>query len=143
MFTTDCSKNRFTTCNESQNNNPFTSKNESRYAKPATDGSNNRFTTLDESQNNNPFASKNESNESNESKYAKPMSTRWSNLSSEEEERMCDSPRNTFQKRRSNFGPDKDKYGNYRKPTFRKETRPKTPPPPTFDFKEGDFPSLG
>jgi len=127
MSTTDCSKNRFKTLDESQNKNPFMGKNESHFM----------------GKNESHFKSKNESNESNESKYAKPMSTRWSNLSSEEEERMCDSPRNTFQKRRSNFGPDKDKYGNYRKPTFRKETRPKTPPPPTFDFKEGDFPSLG
>jgi len=109
-----------------------------------TDCSKNRFTTLNESQNNNPFMSKNESNESNESRYAKPVSTRWSKLSSEEEEeRTRNSPRNTFQKKRSNFGPDKDKYGNYRKSTFRRETRPKTPPPPTFDFKEDDFPSLG
>ena len=29
MSTTDCSKNRFTTLNESQNNNPFMGKNES------------------------------------------------------------------------------------------------------------------
>jgi len=112
------------------------------YIMSTTDCSKNRFTTLNESQNNNPFMSK---NESNESRYAKPVSTRWSKLSSEEEEeeRTRNSPRNTFQKKRSNFGPDKDKYGNYRKSTFRRETRPKTPPPPTFDFKEDDFPSLG
>jgi len=72
-----------------------------------------------------------------------PVSARWSNLSPEEEERTQSSPRNTFQQRRNNFGPDKDKHGNYRKSTFRRETRPKTPPPPTFDFKEDDFPSLG
>lgn len=107
-----------------------------------TDCSKNRFTTLNESQNNNPFMSK---NESNESRYTKPVSTRWSKLSSEEEEeeRTRDSPRNTFQKRRSKFGPDKDKYGNYRKSTFRRETRPKTPPPPTFDLETTDFPPLG
>jgi hypothetical protein len=114
MSTTDCSKNRFTTLDESQNKNPFMSKNKS-----------------------------NKSNESNESRYTKPVSTRWSNLSPEEEERTQSSPRNTFQQRRNNFGPDKDKHGNYRKSTFRRETRPKTPPPPTFDFKEDDFPSLG
>ena len=115
-----------------------------------TDCSNNRFKTLDESQNKNPFMGKNEShfmgkNESNESRYTKPASARWSNLSSgeEEEERTQSSPRNTFQQRRNNFGPDKDKHGNYRKSSFRRETRPKTPPPPTFDFKEDDFPSLG
>lgn len=108
-----------------------------------TDCSNNRFTTLDESQNKNPFMSK---NESNESRNTKPVSARWSKLSSEEEEeeeRTRRSPRNTFQKRRSNFGPDKDKYGNYRKSTFRRETRPKTPPPPTFDLETTDFPPLG
>ena len=126
MSTTDCSKNRFKTLDESQNKNPFMGKNESH------------------------FMSKNEShfmgkNESNESRYTKPASARWSNLSSgeEEEERTQSSPRNTFQQRRNNFGPDKDKHGNYRKSSFRRETRPKTPPPPTFDFKEGDFPSLG
>lgn len=109
-----------------------------------TDCSKNRFTTLDESQNKNPFMSKNKSNKSNESRYTKPVSTRWSNLSpEEEEERTQSSPRNTFQQRRNNFGPDKDHRGNYRKSTFRRETRPKTPPPPTFDFKEDDFPSLG
>ena len=115
MSTTDCSKNRFTTLDESQNKNHFMNKNKS------------------------PFMNK------NESRYTKPASTRWSKLSSEEEEeeRSQSSPRNTFQPRRSNFGPDKDKHGNYRKSTFRRETRPKTPPPPTFDFKEGDFPSLG
>ena len=114
MSTTDCSKNRFTTLDGSQNKNPFLSKNKS-----------------------------NESNESNESRYTKPVSARWSNLSPEEEETTQSSPRNTFQQRRNNFGPDKDKHGNYRKSTFRRETRPKTPPPPTFDFKEDDFPSLG
>ena len=113
MNTADCSKNRFITLDESQNKNPFLSKNKS-----------------------------NESNESNESRYTKPVSARWSKLSSEEE-RTQSSPRNTFQQRRNNFGPDKDKHGNYRKSTFRRETRPKTPPPPTFDFKEDDFPSLG
>ncbi len=46
-----------------------------------TDCSKNRFTTLDESQNKNPFLSKNKSNESNESRYTKPVSARWSNLS--------------------------------------------------------------
>ena len=117
MSTTDCSKNRFSTLDESQNKNPFMSKNKSH------------------------FKSK---NESNESMYAKPASARWSKLSyEEEEERTQSSPRNTFQQRRNNFGPDKDKHGNYRKSTFRRETRPKTPPPPTFDFKEDDFPSLG
>jgi len=122
MSTTDCSKNRFTTLDESQNKNPFMSKNKS------------------------PFKSKNESNESNESRYTKPASARWSNLSpeeEEEEERTQSSPRNTFQQRRHNFGPDKDHRGNYRKSTFRRETRPKTPPPPTFDLKEDEFPSLG
>ena len=110
-----------------------------------TDCSKNRFTTLDESRNKNPFMSKNESNESNESRNIKPVSARWSKLSSEEEEeeRTRGSPRNTFQKRRNNFGPDKDKYGNYRKSTFRRETRPKTPPPPTFDLETTDFPPLG
>ena len=107
-----------------------------------TDCSKNRFTTLDESKNKNPFMSKNESTESRNTKH---VSARWSNLSSEEEEeeRTRRSPRNTFQKRRSNFGPDKDKYGNYRKSTFRRSTRPKTPPPPTFDLKTTDFPPLG
>ena len=83
MSTTDCSKNRFTTLDESQNKNPFMSKNKSH------------------------FKSK---NESNESMYAKPASARWSKLSSdeEEEERTQSSPRNTFQQRRNNFGPDKD-----------------------------------
>jgi len=130
MSTTDCS--RFTT-NEPKNN-PFMS--DSRYAKPmsTTDCSNNRFVTFFESQKNNLFANKRESNES------PPASTRWSTLSSEEE-RTPDSPRNTFQKSRRNFGPDKN--DNYRKSTFRKETRPKTPPLPTFDFKEDQFPSLG
>jgi len=104
----------------------------------STDCSKNRFTTLNESENNNPFISK------NESKFTKPVSTRWSNLSAEEDdERPHGSPKNTFRKKRSNFGPDKDKYGNYRKPTFRRQTRPKTPPPATFNFKEDDFPSLG
>ena len=128
MSTTDCSKNRFKTLDESQNKNPFMGKNESHFM----------------GKNESHFNSKNESNESNESRYTKPASARWSNLSSgEEEERTQSSPRNTFQQRRNNFGPDKDKHGNYRKSSFRKETRPKTPPPPTFDFKEGDFPSLG
>jgi len=107
------------------------------------DCSKNRFITLDESQNKNPFMGKNESNESNESRYTKPVSARWLKLSSEEEERTQSSPRDTFQQRRSNFGPDKDNHGNYRKSTFRRETRPKTPPPPKFDFKEDEFPSLG
>jgi hypothetical protein len=126
MSTTDCSKNRFKTLDESQNKNPFMGKNESHFM----------------GKNESHFMSK---NESNESRYTKPASARWSNLSSgeEEEERTQSSPRNTFQQRRNNFGPDKDKHGNYRKSSFRKETRPKTPPPPTFDFKEGDFPSLG
>ena len=125
MSTTDCSKNRFKTLDESQNKNPFMGKNESHFM----------------GKNESHFNSK---NESNESMYVKPASARWSNLSSgEEEERTQSSPRNTFQQRRNNFGPDKDKHGNYRKSSFRRETRPKTPPPPTFDFKEGDFPSLG
>ena len=125
MSTTDCSKNRFKTLDESQNKNPFMGKNESHFM----------------GKNESHFKSK---NESNESMYVKPASARWSNLSSgEEEERTQSSPRNTFQQRRNNFGPDKDKHGNYRKSSFRRETRPKTPPPPTFDFKEDDFPSLG
>ena len=123
MSTTDCSKNRFKTLDESQNKNPFMGKNESHF----------------KSKNESHFKSK---NESNESRYTKPASARWSNLSSGEE-RTQSSPRNTFQQRRNNFGPDKDKHGNYRKSSFKRETRPKTPPPPTFDFKEGDFPSLG
>ena len=128
MSTTDCSKNRFKTLDESQNKNPFMGKNESHFM----------------GKNESHFKSKNESNESNESMYVKPASARWSNLSSgEEEERNQSSPRNTFQQRRNNFGPDKDNRGNYRKSSFKRETRPKTPPPPTFDFKEGDFPSLG
>ena len=125
MSTTDCSKNRFTTLDELQNKNPFMGKNESHF----------------KSKNESHFKSK---NESNESRYTKPVSARWSNLSpEEEEERTQSSPRNTFQQRRNNFGPDKDHRGNYRKSTFRRETRPKTPPPPTFDLKEDDFPSLG
>jgi len=104
-----------------------------------TDCSKNRFATIDKLQNNNPFISK---KQSNKSRYTKPVPTRWSKLSSEEE-KIHNSPRNTFQKRQSNFGPDKDRYGNYRKSAFRKETRPKTPPPPTFDLETTDFPPLG
>ena len=50
------------------------------YTMSSTDCSKNRFTTLNESENNNPFISK------NESKFTKPVSTRWSNLSSEEDD---------------------------------------------------------
>jgi len=68
--------------------------------------------------------------------------SRWSNLTMDEEH----SPRNSFQKKRSEFGPDKDQYGNFRKPTFRRSTKPRTPPKPKFDLAKAsdtDFPALG
>ena len=136
-----------------------------------TDCSTNRFNNFDDSQTKNPFISK------NTEPTTPPVSSRWSNLSSPDDDpvdsyrgdrgdrgdsyrgdrdrgdsyrgdrgdsyRGDGSPRNTFRKDKSNFGPDKDKYGNYRKPTFRRTTRPKTPPPKIFDYKDDDFPTLG
>jgi len=101
------------------------------------DCSTNRFTSLEETQQKNPFMNKSQTKKTFEN-----VSGRWSNLKAEEDEDTNRSPKNTF-KKRSNFGPNKDRYGNYRKPMFRRETRPKTPPPPEFDFKEDDFPVLG
>ena len=58
------------------------------------------------------------------------------------------SPKNSFKRRNDNFdkrpyGKNTDRYGNYRGSRFRKETRPKTPPPKTFKMEETDFPPLG
>ncbi len=110
----------------------------------STDCSKNRFNTLDDSKSENPFLSKNKSNDNSTFKKTTFVSSRWSNLSSmdADDDSRNRSPKNTFRRKKSNFGPNKDKYGNYRKPTFRR-TRPKTPPPTTFDYKEDDFPTLG
>jgi len=107
-----------------------------------TDNSNNRFNNMTTT---NPFMSEKfgDSRESNmrESNMREPnVGSRWGDLSIGDEEDNR-SPRNSFQ--RGKFGPDKDRYGNYRKPTFKRTTRPKTPPPPTFNLKETDFPTLG
>ena len=113
------------------------------------DCSNNRFETLKESKKN-PFVS--------DKKFEKyePKNTRWQNLSQEQSEER--SPKNTFQKRRSDFsrssydnnsrgnnvyGRHTDRYGNYKGSPFRRETRPKTPPPKKFKMEETDFPPLG
>ena len=128
------------------------------------DCSNNRFETLKESKKN-PFVS--------EKKFEKyePKNTRWGNLSQDQDEEQ--SPKNTFQKRRSDFshnsrdnnshggnsrdnnsrgnnsrgnnlyGRHTDRYGNYKGSPFRRETRPKTPPPKKFKMEETDFPPLG
>ena len=108
------------------------------------DCSNNRFETLKESKKN-PFVS--------DKKFEKyePKNTRWQNLSQEQSEER--SPKNTFQKRRNDFsrnsqgnnvyGRHTDRYGNYKGSPFRRETRPKTPPPKKFKMEEKDFPPLG
>ena len=102
-----------------------------------TDCSTNRFYSLKETQKENPFMIKNKS-ESN----SKCISDRWSSLDSHDD-LSPNSPKNTFKKRDNNFGPDRDRYGNYRKSAFKKETRPKTPPPLTFKLEENEFPPLG
>ena len=118
------------------------------------DCSNNRFEMLKESKKN-PFVS--------EKKFEKyePKNTRWGNLAQDQGEEQ--SPKNTFQKRRSDFsrnsrdnnsrdnnshgnnlyGRHTDRYGNYKGSPFRRETRPKTPPPKKFKMEETDFPPLG
>ena len=104
------------------------------------DCSNNRFETLKE-QTKNPFLS-NKKFEKNE-----PQNTRWSNLSQDNYEER--SPKNSFRKRNNDFNSRKpygrhtDRFGNYKGSPFRRETRPKTPPPKEFKFEENDFPSLG
>jgi len=123
---TDCSANRFKTFEYSTNNSSHDSFDDS----------------FDEPKN--PFRRR-KSNESNESTESVKPASRWSNLKLDEDENPH-SPRNSFQKRSGDFGPDKDKYGNYRKPTFRRSTRPKTPPPPVFCLEKSlvtDFPALG
>jgi hypothetical protein len=127
---TDSSANRFKTFGSSPTNNSSHDSFDDSFDEPA-----------------NPFRRRrrNESNESNESNEPVKPASRWSNLKLDEDENPR-SPRNSFQKRSGDFGPDKDKYGNYRKPTFRRSTRPKTPPPPTFCLEKSlptDFPALG
>ncbi|MEE8479139.1 MAG: hypothetical protein V3S42_03935 [Candidatus Neomarinimicrobiota bacterium] len=108
------------------------------------DCSTNRFETLKESKKN-PFLS----NKKFEKK--EPQNARWSNLSQDFDRRDNNeerSPKNSFKKRRSDFskkpyGRHTDRYGNYKGSPFRRETRPKTPPPKEFKFEENDFPSLG
>ncbi len=104
------------------------------------DCSENRFETLKET-NKNPFLS--------DKKFEKqePRNTRWSNLE-EEEHKEEGSPKNSFRKRRSDFsnkpyGRNTDRYGNYRGSSFRRETRPKTPPPKDFKMEDTEFPPLG
>ena len=108
------------------------------------DCSNNRFETLKESKKN-PFVS--------DKKFEKyePKNTRWGNLAQEPSKER--SPKNTFIKSRNNFsrnssdnrpyGRHTDRHGNYKGSPFRRETRPKTPPPKKFKMKETDFPPLG
>ena len=105
------------------------------------DCSSNRFNTLKETKKN-PFLSN--------KKFEKqgPQNTRWSNLSQDDYQKEDRSPKNSFRKRNNNFdkrpyGKNTDRYGNYRGSPFRKETRPKTPPPKTFKMEETDFPPLG
>ena len=108
------------------------------------DCSNNRFETLKESKKN-PFVS-----EKKCEKY-EPKNTRWGNLSQEPSEER--SPKNTFIKSRNNglrnssdnrpYGRHTDRHGNYKGSPFRRETRPKTPPPKKFKMEETDFPPLG
>ena len=99
-------------------------------------------------------------------KKYEPKNTRWGNLAQDQGEEQ--SPKNTFQKRRSDFsrnsrdnnsrdnnsrgnnshgnnlyGRHTDRYGNYKGSPFRRETRPKTPPPKKFKMEETDFPPLG
>lgn len=104
--------------------------------KTTTDSSANRFKKLDKP------ATEESITEQNPFLKGETNTSRWSNLTMDEEH----SPRNSFQKKRSEFGPDKDQYGNYRKPTFRRSTRPRTPPKPKFDLtktSDTDFPALG
>ena len=108
------------------------------------DCSNNRFETLKESKKN-PFVS--------DKKFEKyePKNTRWGNLAQEPSKER--SPKNTFIKSRNNFsrnssdnrpyGRHTDRHGNYKGSPFRRETRPKTPPPKKFKMEETDFPPLG
>jgi hypothetical protein len=112
------------------------------------DCSSNRFNTLKETKKN-PFLSKKKF-ENQESQNTQPQNTRWSNLSQDEyRDEESRSPKNSFRRRsRDNFdkrpyGKDTDRYGNYRGSRFRKETRPKTPPPKKFKMEENDFPPLG
>jgi len=109
--------------------------------KTTTDSSANRFKNLDTSEKPSVKPTE-ESNDQNPFLKSETKTSRWSNLTMDEEH----SPRNSFQKKRSEFGPDKDQYGNYRKPTFRRSTRPRTPPKPKFDLAKAsvtDFPALG
>ena len=113
----------------------------------STDCSNNRF--ISSSTKKNIFMSK--SNISTNNIEEKSVNTRWVNLSYDSDENRQKEKYNTFKKPRNAFsdkskrfyGDRTDKYGNYKGSPFRRETRPKTPPPKEFKMEEKDFPPLG
>jgi len=121
-----------------------------------TDCSTNRFATLQEAkeEKENPFLVKNKSD------TKKTGGSRWIKLESLENVKINEntfknsrnhrrdsdnynnSDSNSFRGRRDNRN-EYERRGQYHRSAFRRETRPKTPPPKTFKLAEDDFPALG